>query len=358
MCNHIYMSFVGRTMIRFLSLGILTLLLAGCSDSDAPPQGNPADSLRTDRFGYQVGSDVVVGKDNSLNWLKSVVTGYAPVEGERPAKIGWIETTPSCKFPLPSVGDKLVQVHTNGTKQVSDVFALSQADVLERAQNYVSQWQNDGKDPGINSNRSGDRLRVVDVIVTETEAPVYLVLAGGFDTLWNIQKSAKARISRVAIIGTRNAGIVNLEPGTPVTVLAGNAVKDCKISPSRRPQPFWRVVEAAKGGDQISKEAVASRNAIYNRYDSWFRASFGKASEEVTVGIDQMNHAIVGPLPASPDERLPYRGITDATVQLARTDYAFVAASRDDYDSKHTELVTRKAQQLAGGDLASLNRTQ
>lgn len=345
-------------MIRFLSLGILTLLLTGCSDSDSPPQGNPADSLRTDRFGYQVDSNVIVGKDNSLSWLKSVVTGYAPVEGERPAKIGWLETTQSCKFPLPSVGDKLVQIHTNETNQVSDVFALSQAEVLERAQAYVSQWQNDGKDPGVNSNRSGDRLRVVNVVVTETAAPVYLVLAGGFDTLWNIQKSPNARLSRVAIIGTRNAGIVNLEPGTPVTVLAGNAAKDCKISISRRPQPFWRVVEAAKGGDQISKEAVASRNAIYNRYDRWFRASFGKASEEVTIGIDQMNHAIVGPLPASLEERLPYRGITDATVQLARTDYAFVAASRDDYDSKHSELVTKKAQQLAGGDLTTLNRKQ
>lgn len=343
-------------MIRFLSLGIMALLLSGCSDSDSPPEGSPAQSLKTDRFGYQAGSEVVVGKDNSLSWLKAVVTGYSPVEGERPAKVSWLETTQGCRFPLPSVGDKLVHVHTNETNQVSDVFALSQADVLERAQAYVSQWQNDGKDPGINSNRSGDRLRVVNVIVTETEAPVYLVLAGGFDTLWNVQKSPDARIARVAIIGTRNAGIVNLEPGTPVTVLAGNTIKGCKVSPSRRPQPYWRVVEAAKGGDQTSKEAVASRNAIYNRYDSWFRASFGKASEEVTVGIDRMNHAIVGPLPASLEKRLPYRGITDATVQLARTDYAFVAASRQDYDLKHSELVAKKAQQLAGGDLASLNR--
>ncbi|MDH4985155.1 hypothetical protein QEZ47_06305 [Aminobacter anthyllidis] len=147
-------------------------------------------------------------------------------------------------------------------------------------------------------------------------------------------------------------------PASCHTTLAGNAAKDCKVSPSRRPQPYWRVVEAAKGGDQISKEAVASRNAIHARYDSWFRASFGKASEDVTIGIDQMNHAIVGPLPASPDDRLPYRGIADATVQLARTDYAFFAASRQDYDSKHSELVTKKAQQLAGGDLTSLNRTQ
>jgi hypothetical protein len=345
-------------MIRFVSLGILALILSGCSGNDSPPQGNPADSLKTDRFGYKVGSNVIVGKDNSLSWLKAVVAGYAPLEGQRPAKIGWLETTQSCKFPLPSVGDKLVQVHTNDTDQVSDVFALSQADVLERAQAYVSQWQSDGKDPGVNSNRSGDRLRVVNVIVTETEAPVYLVLAGGFDTLWNIQKSENARISRVAIIGTRNAGIVNLGADTPVSVLAGNAAKGCKVSPSRRPQPFWRVVEAAKDGDQISKEAVASRNAIHARYDSWFRGSFGKASEEVTIGIDQMNHAIVGPLPASPDDRLPYRGLTDATVQLARTDYAFFAASRQDYDSKHSELVTKKAQQLAGGDLTSLNRKQ
>ena len=82
-------------MIRFLSLGIFSLLVSGCSDSDSPPQGIPADSLKTDRVGYKVSSDVIVGKDNSLSWLKAVVAGYAPVEGERPARIGWLETARS-----------------------------------------------------------------------------------------------------------------------------------------------------------------------------------------------------------------------------------------------------------------------
>ncbi len=168
---------------------------------------------------------------------------------------------------------------------------------------------------------------MVDVVVTETERPVYLVLAGPWDVLWNLHKAKGVGISRAAILGVGNAGIVNLDPGVPVTVLAGNAGAACKTTAHRRPQDYWQVVREAAKGDRTSKQAVESRMTVYAKYDRWFTSNFGKSSEGVTIGIEMMSHALVGPVPASLEARVPYHGFAGSTVRLAPADHAFFAAS-------------------------------
>ncbi len=129
---------------------------AASACSDAPPGGNPADELRSDRFGYRLGHGVVVGKDLTLSWFTALVSESAPPNGEPPARIEWLSTASSCTFFKPNVEDQLVQVHTYESEQVSDIYAFSNADVLKRAQEYVSQWQAKGEDPGVYPRASED----------------------------------------------------------------------------------------------------------------------------------------------------------------------------------------------------------
>ncbi len=331
------------------------LVLSACSDTDVPPDGSPSAGLSSDRFGYKVGQDVAVGEDLSFGWLRGVVSGYTAPDKAAPAKLDWLATAKGCTFPRPAAGERVVQVHAGESQQGSGVFGISRAAVLERAQNYVSLWQQKGRDPGVNSDRSGDRLKVVDVVVTERDKPVYLVLAGGHDLLWNISKAEGARIAQVAIVGAGNAGVANLDADVPVAVLSGGAATRCQVSALRKPQPYWGVVKLAEKGDATSRQAVKSRDDAFRRYDSWFRSTFGTPSEPVTIGIERMSHAVVGPMPRTLDARIPYRGLAGGTVRLAPTDHVFFAASAAGYDAAHDPLVRKQAQQLAGGDLTALN---
>ena len=339
------------------ALALLVLLIpAACSENDTPPDKAPPEFSRYDRFGQASGKGVAVAEDNTPVWFSAVVGGARKTDGEKPAKISWLKKAQTCSFLRPAVDDRLVQIHTNGSGRPSDVYAFSKADAQKYAQDYVRQWQQKGEDPGLYSSGAGNRLEVVDVVVTETEKPVYLVLSGGFNILWNIHKADKARISRVAVIGERNAGIVNLDPSVPVTVLAGTASRKCGVVPARRPRDSWAVVQHAKDGDQMSKQAVEKRRALQARYDTWFKQTFGRHSETVTIGLDRMAHAVVGPLPKTLEARVPYRGFDASTVLLMPTDHVMFAATEREYLEPYREIVTKQAAMLAGGDLAALNR--
>lgn len=337
------------------ALALLVLLIpAACSESDAPPDKAPPEFSGYDRFGQTTGNGVAVAEDNTPVWFRAVVGGARKTEGEKPARISWLKKAQTCSFLRPAVDDRLVQIHTNNSEQGAEIYTFSKTDVQKRAQTYVEAWQQRGKDPGLMAAASEDSLNVVDVVVTETEKPVYLVLSGGFNILWNIHKADKARISRVAIIGARNAGIANLDPAVPVSVLAGTASIKCRVAPSRRPRDTWAVVKDAKDGDQTSQKAVESRKAHQMRYDTWFKQTFGRHSETVTIGLDRMSHAVVGPLPKTLETRVAYRGLEGSTVQLMPTDH--VATDKAEYREKHAEIVTKQAAMLAGGDLAALDR--
>lgn len=339
-----------------LAVILSAIFLAACSN-DGPPD-EPPGKARTNRFGYTAPYGVIVGADNQLGWFKAAVSGARKAEGQAPANLVRLEAAENCSFPAPGENDFLAQVFAESADQPSDVIAFSDRDILDRANTYIKRWQALGKDPGIPGDRGGDRLEVVDVVVTRASQPVYLVLAGGRNILWNIHKAENVKISRVAIIGAGDAGVANLDDGVPVSVLAGGDAVRCRVNAFMRPQKHWQIVKMADEGDRISKEAVGKRLAAYNRYDSWFMRTFRSRSEPVTVGFDSMSHAIVGAMPHDLDQRVAYRPLEGATVRITKADYAFVAASKSDYDAVHAPLVAKKATQIFGSELSALNRTQ
>jgi hypothetical protein len=77
---------------------------------------------------------------------------------------------------------------------------------------------------------------------------------------------------------------------------------------------------------------------VYDRYNSWFRSTFGQDSDAVAVGFARMSHVLIGPAPAM-ESRQPYRGLSGATVMLAPTEKVFFATSPDDYAAKIRELI-------------------
>lgn len=323
-------------MMRIMTVGLAALFLSACSDSDAPSGDDPADYIERSAVGYQAAPAVAVGEKAVLAWYKALVSGSSPLDGQVPAKIGRLDVAKKCSFPRPAAKDTLVQVQTSDSGLSTGIVALSETQIAALSKpEAIAELD---ADPAAARNRIA--MKLVDVVITDTRGPIYLVLAGGKDILWNIQKAPNAEISNVALIADDNAGIANLDPSIPVTALTGKTAADCGVMAARLPKESWTIVAEAAEGDMAAIDEVNRRTGQYDRYNAWFKATFGQDSDPVTTGIARMSHALIGPIAASLEERLPYRGIAGATVLLAPTQSVFYSASPDDFAAKLREALS------------------
>jgi len=193
-------------------------------------------------------------------------------------------------------------------------------------------------------------LPVVNVVLTDTSAPLYLVLQNRQDdVLWNIHPAPGVQIAHMAVIGPGIAA-VNPPPGDyDVEFLQSGS--DCLPDVARQPAPFWR---ALKTHDKAEALAALNRlNDAYYAYDTWFRARFGQGSEDDVVGYDLTNHVLVGPMPDSAETRVPFRRLDRAEVLVTRTDNVFVSPKRRHRGltaALHASLLT----EAAGGDVDAI----
>lgn len=326
-------------MMRFISVGLAALVLSSCSDSDAPSSEDPANYIEASPVGYQAAPALAIGEGATLAWYKALVSGSTVPDGQAPAKISRLEIAKKCSFPRPAANETLVQVQTSDSGLPTGIVALSDAQLQALSEDEL-------QNPAAARQRAA--MKLVDVVVNDTRGPIYLVLAGGNDTVWNIEKAPNSVISHVAILGGDNAGIANLDPSVPVTALTNKSAKDCGVVAARLPKSGWTIVAEANEGDMAAIDSVKLQTEKYNHYNSWFRATFGKDSESVTIGVARMSHALIGTVPASLEERLPYRGISGATVQLAPTRSVFYSASPDDYATKIRELLASRSANTGG----------
>lgn len=324
-------------MIRLITVGLAAIFLSACSDSDAPSGEDPAAYIEVSPFGYQAAPAVAVGEKAILAWYKALVSGSRLPDGQTPAKIGWLEVAKKCSFPRPAPSETLIQVQTSASGLPTGIVAFSDAQIQALATTATEQ----PADP--EAARNSASMKLVDVVVTDTRGPIYLVLAGGKDILWNIQKAPNAVISHVALVAGDNAGIANLDPSVPVAALTGATAADCGVVAARRPSDSWAISAGAKEGDMAAIDEVKLHTERYQRYNAWFQTTFGRESESVAIGIAYMSHALIGPAPDSLEARLPYQGIEGATVLLAPTGTVFYSASPDDFAAKIRDLLSSKA---------------
>jgi hypothetical protein len=336
-----------------LAIAVLALALSGCGEE--LPTGDPAKSTQMHRFGETLSSEVAAGPKDTKYWLRNLVSGYAELEHkDRPAKIEYVDAIYGCKFEPPGPKDKVVLVSTKEVQTQAPVFTFTRADIAKRAEALVAEWRRQGIDPGTGAENVADGMRLAEVVVTDTSAPLYLVFGGPAKALWNIHVAEGVRISRVALIADRDAAIANLPTGVPVSLLGGKQAENCSAIPFRRPTTRWSITERAKS-DPAAREILDKRHIAHSNFDRWFESSFAIDSESVAIGAEEASNFLVGPAPASVKQRIPYRPLAGATMQMTRPDH-FVVGFSAEYRAKSDQLVRAQASRLVGGDLASLNR--
>ena len=230
-------------------------------------------------------------------------------------------------------------------------------DLAKRTKDWIEIYRQLGNEAQLPSDADADNLFGVDVVVTETEKPVYLVLQSESDILWNIQAALDARIAHVAVLANGRVGVANLDPAVPVEFMNQPVLERCNVIPCANPPTTGSSCSAPRKSNsgllqRRARKEPADGTELTSR---WFDKNFGMGSETELIGLDRASQILVGPLPATLEARVAFKPLQGAHVQLANEDYV-MAGSRRRYKAKHQELVRALAEKMAGGDLKALRK--
>lgn len=342
--------------VAFLCLGAVAL--SACSNSDsAIPTGDPAQYVGSERRGYKARPQVMVGAHNSAYWVQYAVSDYVrPSEDAVPGRVAVQPRHSGCTFRPVAADEKVANVHVDTGDLFTGIYGFSSAAVAERSKRWIENYRRSGDESGsfMYSRDSGDRLQLIDVVITDTSQPIYLVLQNETsNVLWNIQLAKGVKLAHVAGIGSGSMlGVANLPDDVPAQLMDRATTERCKLMPMRKPEKHWRFVQEAVGNSSM-QAMVADNQRQYSAYSTWFNKNFGQGSEVDVVGMNQASHVLVGPLPADSDERVAYRSLDQASVILSNQDYV-VPTGKSDYHAKIDSVVLEVVKKAAKGDIRNL----
>lgn len=269
------------------------VLGAGGRAGELPQDFLQVDTLRAD-------GPIAAAAGNRPVFIRDVVAGYTTqAEADIPAEVTTIRPIMGCRPTPPQEGTHLGHV-TAGTSGIG--LALStynDSDLAAGVQLLADHYRQTGT--AAMPDLSGPAYEGYDVAVTETAAPVYLVLeTGAGNRMWNLHLAPGARIERVILLGGTQAGIANLDPVVPVEVVLDAGLEGCGIRPAY-----------GSGGASAGAEA----------YDRWFLDAFGVAASSSRIGFDRGTISLVGPVPAGEEPKAVYAPINGARIRMTQDQF-------------------------------------
>lgn len=329
------------------------LLLSACGEADdGPPKGDPA-LFRQELRGRTYLPDTLAAPGGRFAWAQTAIAHYRAVDGAA-LKVETLAPT-GCALPRPSAEALVRHVHLERGVQEAPLHQFASAEVATRAKAFVESYvASKGRMQGGGGYEDEDVVRVVNVVVTEKSAPVFLVLSAETNILWNLLPADGVRLENVVLVGSDDVGVANAPDGVGVSAIAGATVRRCGALPMRRPKDDWSFVRNVKESGQSSmKEILAKNVALGAAYSRWLTNAFGPAAERDSVVLQGASNVLVGPAPADPAARVAFRPVSAGVVRMTANDYRIVGAEAD-YRKAHRDILLKEAERAAGGDLARL----
>lgn len=236
--------------MRKFSAALIALALSACGPSTQGATIAPDTPL-------------IVGEDQPQVLYGQVVSeGIGFSAGTLPTLFEKIATTTNCRrTPRPSSNARAAYVYTYGGGKSVPAHHVNFEDTPELAAERRKMLQAMKRDPKTRPNTAVQKAAMrfaagnaveqaqrVDILVTETEAPVFLYLASYDSVLWNIQRAPGVEIDGI-IVNSYNAGIVanGVDAGrTAFISFANSPGKDCYVKGQGRAVPAEERVAAAK----------------------------------------------------------------------------------------------------------------
>ena len=320
------------------------------------PEGAPLRVLG-DR-GWTLWPGQVAAPDHAELAVAEVFSGFDPSLGSGvPGALIPFDVNATCTLRTPAAGEVIRNLRLARATGESGVHVISNAEMARALLGHIESLHHPPKRYRAAQAASG-RMGLVDVVLTDTSGPIYLVLQSfRGDTLWNLHLARGVDLAHVAMIGD-NSALVGVPEGTTFEALrisdfvtdfefgSNDRPRDCMVAPYRKPADHWVAVKKAAKGNMLFENQVYTFNAGYQALKASYRDTLGvDASTNLTVA-EGAAHMLSGPLPLDP---LAYRGLEGRVVHVTRND--LVLTSDAAVAQAHLERLTL----AAGGDLASLD---
>jgi hypothetical protein len=318
-----------------------------------------SDYLDDGHDGLNARGPIAAGPGNAPVFIKDVISGYTTrVDSDIPAEIMTIRPILGCRLTPPLAGTTVGHVVAGASDIPTALSTYNDTTLAGAVQGFVNFYREHGTaDPFLAPPRP---YEAYDVAVTETRAPVYLVLESTYERhrLWNIHLAEGARIERVIVLGADQAGIANLDPVVPVEVILREELLACGINPSYPLNDghlfFQSMANGALQGDE-AEEKLAAIRARVDAYDIWFRDSFGVLASDSRVGYDHATISVVGPAPGAADPKAVYAPIKGSKIRTTQ-DQFFEIRGQVAKGEGFADRVRAIATSFAFGDLENLRQ--
>jgi hypothetical protein len=328
-------------------------------DSAAQPADTPTDVLIDGPDGLVADGPIAAVAGNAPIFIDELITDHSTqVEKDVPSEITTIRPIMGCLLTPPLAGTVVGHVVAGQSDMPLGLLTYDDADLATAVQAFVDAYRQG--EPAEASVPMNLRYQSYDVVVTETTAPVYLVLqTGPGNRIWNIHAAPGARIERVVLLGGNQVGVANLDPVVPVEVILQEGLETCNVRPALPLNAGHALNVAAASGDADAMVALDAHDVAVQAYDQWFLDTFGVAADPSRVGFDRGRVSLVGPVPGGQDlasaQKPAFAGIGGAkirTTQAAFFEIPGQVAPGEDFASR----VKAIASAFAFGDLANLRQ--
>lgn len=288
-----------------------------------------------------------------MAWVQQAVTGYRAARvTDTPARLVRAPMG-GCAFPAPSPTARVALVHVAAGVQSAPIYALTDEALAKAAQDYVQAYAaHNGAPPAQAGRVHTGPLGLVNVVVTETEAPVYLILVANSGLVWNLTVAEGAQIETVALLGPETIGLANAPDGVRVQALTGPAAVRCGARPARMPQDHWGFVRdmEARSRSRWALAALDENRAFARAFSAYLARTFNISQSRRSSGAHKVSNIIVGPvLEPAP----AFASLDGAQILVTPVRHVIVGGPRD-FEAGARAKVVEAARRAAGGDLSRL----
>lgn len=337
----------------------LNASIAPSSSDPARRSGDPNKHVNLKGQEWLATPDVAETEDGP-RFMATVFAGYAP--SSRSQGLGdviRISFNEGCELPWPAPEAKVVAVQGSETKLLAGLYTYDEDDLGRHIESFIKLYrQNKGNERRAAKYIGPDsyKFKVIDVAVTDRSAPVHLVFQAPYGhRLYNLHLAEGVVLDGVTMLGGEASAVANLPAGVPVRAMTRDQLEACEATFTRAPRNGMPNLTPEFA--TFSDEAKAQWNTRWRQiedYNIWFAAQFGVRSDAVLAGYDRGHATLIGPVPTSDAERVPFRPLKGAPVTVAGKQYVLAAGHGAAGPDSYREQVVARARDLAGGDLTAL----